>query len=201
MSYKIVIASTNLGKIQEISKIFNSTVGLKTKLQSLLDYKITAPDEPYDSFLMNAIHKAKYYAKHTKIATLSEDSGLNIEALSGFPGVRTRELIDECGGITNTFQKLEQLLSHTQNLSAYFNSATALYDPKQDLLITHEARDYGTISFPPRGKAGFAFDPIFIPVGYNQTFAELGIEIKNKISHRARAIHGLIEKLQVTLIS
>jgi len=228
MVFKIVIASTNDGKIKEIGDILNSLKwenlhsqqqenclaqaegrpeggaarmgevppDLTIQIRSLQDYLITEPDEPHDNFLKNAIHKAKYYAQYTKEATLSEDSGLSIEALKGFPGVRTKEFTQECGGMKNTFIKLEQmlLLQGFQNPTAYFHSAAALYLPTQDLLITHEARDDGVISFPPRGEDGFAFDPIFIPKGYDRTFAELGPSIKNKISHRSKAIHGLMKK-------
>lgn len=196
MDYKIVIASTNKGKIDEISKILNSLERLNIDARSLLDYNIAEPDEPYDCFLKNAIHKVKYYAKYTKEATLAEDSGLSIEALNGFPGVRSKNLIEECGGVSNAFKKLEILLAGSKNNTAYFTSATALYIPSHDFLITHEAKDYGSISFPPRGDDGFGFDPIFIPKGYDKTFAELGVELKNKISHRAKSMRGLIEKLQ-----
>lgn len=163
MNYKIVVASTNNGKIKEISKILNSLENLRIDMASLKDYNVAEPDEPHNNFMENAIHKVKYYAKHTNEACLSEDSGLSIEALNGFPGVKSKDFIEECGGISNSFIKLEKLLSGQSNYSAYFNSATVLYIPSHDFLITHEAKDYGSISFPPRGEAGIAFDPIFVP--------------------------------------
>jgi XTP/dITP diphosphohydrolase len=199
---KIVIASGNSGKIIEIKKILQAVKEIKIEVLSLQDYGfIEEPDEPYNSFMENAIHKAKYYAEITKEATLSEDSGLTIEALDGFPGVKTKDLIVECNGMPNTFLKLESLLSHTTDRRAYFNSAAALYFPTDDLLVQHEARDPGIICFPPRGEDGFAFDPIFIPEGYDKTFAELGVEQKNKISHRARSMKGVVAKLQAFLIN
>lgn len=200
MVFKIVIASTNNGKIKEISNILNSIDNLSIEIRSLQDYDIEEPDEPHDDFITNAIHKAKYYAQHTQEATLSEDSGLSIDVLKGFPGVRTKEFTQECGGMSKTFIKLEQMLQGFQNPSAYFNSAAALYLPSQDLVITHEAKDEGVISFPPRGEDGFAFDPIFIPEGYDRTFAELGPSIKNKISHRSKAIHGLMKKWKKLMV-
>lgn len=196
MDYKIVIASTNQGKIAEITKILKTLEGLGIDVRSLQDYDIVEPDEPHDCFIENAIHKAKYYAKYTKEMTLSEDSGLSIEALNGFPGVRTKEITQEFGGMSNTFVKLEQMLSGSNNYAAHFNSAAALYIPSHDFLITHEAKDYGSLSFPPRGDDGFAFDPIFVPKGYDKTFAEMGMELKNEISHRAKALQGLMEKLR-----
>lgn len=195
--YTIVIASTNDGKIREIQRILHETEGLKIEIQSLKDYNIPEPDEPHHSFMENAIHKAKYYAEHTKLPTLSEDSGLMIEALNGFPGVRTKEFSQECGGMEKTFIKLEAMLKNTGNYAACFTSATVLYIPADDYLITHQAQDDGTLTFPPRGIDGFAFDPVFVPKGYDKTFAELGLEIKNKISHRAQAMQGLIEKYRL----
>ncbi|HQS83892.1 MAG: hypothetical protein B7Y25_03110 [Alphaproteobacteria bacterium 16-39-46] len=196
MIYKIIIASTNKDKIKEISKIFNSLKNLKIEINSLQDSNIPEPKEPHDSFLMNAIHKAKYYAQHTKNACLSEDSGLSIEALNGFPGIKSKDLIEEEGGTLKTFIKLKKMLSNYNNYSAYFSSAAVLYIPAYDFLIMHEAKNYGYISFPPRGNTGFGYDPIFIPNGYNRTFAELGTDIKNKISHRNKSIIGLTEKLE-----
>jgi len=201
MHYKIVVASTNEGKIREIHKILHELEGLKIDVKSLKDYDIAEPDEPHLSFMENAIHKAKYYAQHTNLPTLSEDSGLSIEALNGFPGVRTKDFAYECGGMAQTFIKLEEMLKAGGNYAASFNSATVLYLPSQDYLITHEAKDEGTLTFPPRGEDGFAFDPVFVPKGYDKTFAELGLEIKNKISHRAQAMQGLIEKFRQFLIT
>lgn len=198
-THKIVIASTNSGKIKEISRMLHHALGMEIEIQSLedLDYiNVDESEEPHDSFMENAVHKAKHYGNLTQETTLSEDSGLCIEALGGFPGVRTKEFVLECGGIHNAFQTLENKLKGYENRRAYFNCASVLYIPSKDILISHEDRDYGSICFPPRGEDGFAFDPIFIPEGYDKTFAELGVEVKNKISHRGRAIRGLIEKLK-----
>ncbi len=91
------------------------------------------------------------------------------------------------------------MLSHSENRSAYFNTAMALYIPSHDFLITHEEKEYGFITFPPCGEQGFGYDPIFIPEGYDKTFAELGIDQKNKMSHRAKALQGIIGKLRLFL--
>ena len=196
----MLIASTNEGKIQEITKVLHSIEGLTLNIDSLKDYPtILEPDEPFDSLMDNAIHKAKYYAAHMNTLTLSEDSGLFIEALAGFPGVKTKDLITECGGRLQAFSKLKSLLSAHSHYTSYFSTAAALYIPSEALLITHEAREYGSIVFPPRGDAGFGFDPIFVPEGYEQSFAELGVEIKSKISHRAKALDGLMQKFQAFL--
>lgn len=205
MNYKIVIASTNKGKIKEINKILNNIEHLKVDVGFLEHGQIPEPHEPYNTFMENAVHKAKYYAKHTKEATLSEDSGLCIEALNGFPGVKSKDLVQECNGILNAFIKVEQMLSGTNNYRAYCQTSMAIYIPSTDVLITHEAKVHGSLSFPAKFNTNgvieeaFGIDPIFVPEGYNQTFAELGIDIKNKISQRNKAISGVIEKLQVFL--
>lgn len=198
MQKTLVIASTNLGKIREIQDLLKGLLK-DWDIQSLQDYTIEAPDEPYETFMENAIHKAKYYAKKIHQPILCEDSGLSIEALNGFPGVRTKEFSKACGGMPNTFIELEKRLKDIPHKNAQFYCATVLYLPESDSLITHEAFDKGQLTFPPRGNDGFAYDPIFIPEGYDQTFAELGHVLKNKISHRAEAIKGLIAKLNTAL--
>ena len=181
-SYTIVVATTNAGKIKEIYSILSAATNLDLQIKSLNDYVIEEPDEPHESFMQNAAHKAKYYSKITQLPTLSEDAGLCIEALNGFPGVRTKEFTEECGGIQQAFKLIEDKLQPFSNKRAYFICAAALYIPQQDVLITYEARDYGVITFPPRGADGFGYDPVFIPEGFNNTMAELGLEIKNQIT-------------------
>jgi len=124
---------------------------------------------------------------------LAEDSGLSIDALNGFPGVKSKDFIKECGGISNSFMKIEKLLETSCNYSACLHSAIALYIPSHDFLTTSESKDYGTLCFPPRGTAGRAFDPIFIPKGYDKTFSELGITMKLEISHRTKALKEMFE--------
>lgn len=194
---QLVIATTNQGKLQEINAIFAAWNNLELNLKSLANYVIPEPDEPYASFMENAIHKAKYYAKHTQLPTLSEDAGLCVEALKGFPGVRTKDFIEQCGGSLIAFSKLEQMLSGIENRNTMFNCAAALYIPQEDRLFTFAASVSGKIVFSPRGNHGFGFDPIFVPSGYEQTMAELGEQVKNKIGHRALAIRGIMQQLMV----
>ena len=192
---KIIIASSNNGKIQEIQAIFKSYPNSSLEIGSITALNIAEPDEPYDTFMENACHKAKYYAGFTKSPTLSEDAGLCIEALGGFPGVKTKDFLIECGGLDQAYDKLQEMLKDTTNYSTYFVCAAALYIPQEDRLITHEGIDHGSITFPPRGEYGFGFDPIFIPNGYTNTMAELGEEVKLKVGHRSLAIRGILDKL------
>ena len=193
---KIIVASTNKHKIQEIIKIINELNFSTIEVQSIGDANIAEPDEPYDDFIKNATHKAQYYGRATQEITLADDSGLCIEALNGFPGVKTKDFLEECGGLENTFTRLEQMLSRAANYRACFRSAIVLFFPHSGQLIAHEDKHFGTLTFPPRGAQGFGFDPIFIPEGFNQTMAELGTTVKNQISHRAKALRGMMQKLK-----
>lgn len=191
----IVIATTNSGKIKEIHSILNNQKNLKFNIKNLTDYNISEPDEPFDTCLDNAIHKAKYYAGQTLLPTLSEDAGLYVAALDGFPGVRTKDFVIESRGIVQAINNLENLLVNANDLQAYFTCAAVLYNPVTEKFISYEGSTPGVLRFPAKGTAGFGFDPVFIPNGYSQTLAELGAEVKNSISHRAIAIRGLATKI------
>ncbi|MDP3372095.1 MAG: non-canonical purine NTP pyrophosphatase [Candidatus Paracaedibacteraceae bacterium] len=196
---KLIIASTNAGKIAEIIQIIKELNFEQFEVQSISNYNIPEPDEPYDDFLSNATHKAKYYGKALNQLTLSDDSGLCIEALNGFPGIKTKDFMLEFGGYESAYAELERMLMDHQNKKAYFQTAMALYCPIEDKLLSSEDNEWGIISFPARGTNGFGFDPVFIPNGYDKTMAELGPIIKNKISHRAKSLKNLIQRYQLSL--
>ncbi len=191
---KIFIASGNPHKVKEIKAIIAPLNINSNYLYSIENMGIHEPDEPYKNFMENACHKAKYYSAFTETPTLSEDSGLCIEALDHFPGVYTKDFVVECGGIDNAFAKLEELLRSKDNYNAYFFCAAALYLSHEKKFITFEGKCPGKISFPPRGDKRFAFDPIFMPNEYSQVMAELSDELKNMIGHRGIAIRGVIEQ-------
>lgn len=193
---KLIIATGNPGKLREMHAIIKTFPELDLEVHSITEMNIPEPEEPHDTHMGNAQHKAKYYAQHTKQATLSEDSGLCIEALNGFPGVRTKEFVEEYGGLPAAYAKLAELLLNTDNKRAYFICAATIYLPEQDIFISAEDTISGLISFPPRGNQGLGFDPIFIPNGFNNTMAELGDEVKNLLSHRAKAMRSLLQNMQ-----
>lgn len=193
MPNKLVVATTNQGKLKEIKSLL-ADLELPLDIGYLQDYDIASPEEPYEAFMENAIHKAKYYAARIGEATLSEDSGLCIEALDGFPGVRTKEFLEGCGSREAAFAKLEVMMKGSDNMRAHFNCMAALYAPTHDTLITGEARLEGTLTFPPKGNLGYAYQPIFIPEGYNKTLAELDPKEKRTITHRAIAIKTVLTK-------
>ena len=196
-NYSILIATKNKGKIQEISKLLSRSQNIHFNIKSLNNYNIAEPDEPYETFKENAIHKAKYYASLSNEPSLSDDSGLCIEALGGVPGVRSKEFIAANGGLISAVAKLEQMLLATgsNNYQATLHTCIALYIPKSNTIISNEAQLSGTIVLPGRGAEGFGFAPIFMPDGFDKTLAELSIEVKNKISHRSKAMVGFIDQL------
>lgn len=194
---RVIIASTNVGKVFEITKILSGLDIEGVMFESVASYKIAEPEEPYESFIENAKHKAKYYGDLLNKVTIADDSGLCIEVLGGFPGVGTKDFLVESGSLNNAFFRLEKKLCGKKNTNAYFNVALAVYFPKTSQFITNEDKKHGSISFPARGRDGFGFDPIFIPSSYNKTLAELGNDVKSKIGHRAKALNGLAAKLKM----
>jgi XTP/dITP diphosphohydrolase len=195
-NFNIYLATGNPDKIHEIKAIISrSAPGANIELLSIQNMNIPEPDEPYNTFIENAMHKARYYAEQLQAPTLSEDAGLCIETLNNFPGVKTKDFLIECGSLEQAFAKLEQMLLKHLNYAAHFVCAAALYFPDQKKYLTFEGTDYGKISFPARGNKCFGFDPIFIPQGYNQTMSELGHEVKNLVGHRAIAIKGILDQL------
>lgn len=196
---QLLIATGNLGKMREIRAIIDQHPDLNLHVLSLSDFQIPEPPEPHATYMENAKHKAKYYSDLTGLPTLSDDAGLCINALNGFPGVNTKDFVIECGGLLQAFAKLEELLKDAPDLSAYFVCAAAIYIPQQHRYICFEAKDHGRMTFPPRGTNCFGFDPVYIPDGYNNSMAELGMELKNKIGHRGQAMRGVLDALQQSL--
>lgn len=190
---KLMIASSNHNKISEIISILNINKAFNWEFIPLP--RIIEPEEPFSTMLENACYKAKYYGDITQNITLSEDTGFCVEALNHFPGVHTKQFVKSTGSFAQVFKNLEKMLQNHVNYSASYVSAVSLYIPKAEIILSYQAIEHGTLCFPPRGQEGFGFDSVFIPLGYQQTIAELGGDIKNRICHRAMAINGLLAKV------
>lgn len=191
---QILIASQNHTKVERISEILNS-LDSSLELLSLNGLNIPEPDEPYDTFSENALHKADYYCKITGLPTLSEDSGLCINALKGFPGVRTKEFKDASGSIYAACADLQLRLKNLQDHSAYFITVACVVLPATNKILSAEGRLNGMISNLPFKDHGFDFERIFIADGHNKTLAEMDFSDKIHISHRYKAIKNLYEQL------
>ena len=193
---RLVLASRNKGKLQELRELL---AGLPVEVTGLEAYP-EAPEVVEDgaTFAANALLKAKAIAAHTGELTLADDSGLEVDALNGEPGVFSARY-GQPGW--NDRQRYEYLLSRlngvsVENRSARFRCAVALYDPKTDRLAQADGTVEGLITSEPRGTQGFGYDPIFYLPEYQQTMAELDSSRKNQLSHRSRALQRLIPRIK-----
>jgi XTP/dITP diphosphohydrolase len=185
---EILIATSNKGKLREVQSYLSS---LNLRFHNLSEFpSLTEPEETGSTFAENASLKARYYADQTKLWTLADDSGLEVEALGGAPGVFSARY---AGVGASDSKRIEHLLSELKNVpdekrSARFVCALAFSNPRAELIKLTTGTCEGRIALEPRGTNGFGYDPAFLPDGYEQTFGELSHEIKQNISHRANAL-------------
>lgn len=189
---KLIIASNNKHKIYEIKGILG---GEFDEILSLSEAGITHETiEDGETFMDNALKKAREIAELSGMPTLADDSGLCCDALDGAPGVLSARFAGTHGDDANNNARLLELLSDKVDKSAHYTCAMALVYPDGRVLCA-EGYMYGRIIDEPRGEHGFGYDPLFIPVGDSRTVAEMSDEEKNSISHRGRALELLLKKL------
>lgn len=191
----LLIATRNTGKIPEIAHLLE---GVSLNFRSLKDYPGSpSPEETGDTFEENAAIKATAYGRSTGLLTLADDSGLEVEALRGAPGVLSARYAGPSASAQQRVSALLDALRHcsSSNRDARFVSVVALFEPATGNLTLFRGVCGGTIALAPRGDKGFGYDPVFIPEGYEQTFAELSGQVKQRISHRARAMENAREYL------
>jgi len=179
---KIVFATNNKHKLKEIRKI---TAGI-LEILSLSDINCEEEIEETGITLEeNALIKARYIKEKYGYDCFADDTGLEVEALGGAPGVYSARYAGEACNPLKNMLKLLQVMEGITNRNARFRTVIALLMNNETYFF--EGVVDGQIIEEQKGSAGFGYDPIFVPEGYNQTFAELGIDIKNQISHRAKA--------------
>ena len=197
---KLVLATHNQGKVQELSamlrKGYQSTDNHYIEVISLKSYP-NAPKVIEDgvTYAENAAKKASVIAQYTGHLTLADDAGLEVNALNGAPGVNSKRWVGEDATDAQRITSLLEALEGATDRRASFVAAIAVVHPDtvpKSVIGVCEGR----ITYSPAGRSGFGYDPIFVPDGYEQTFAELGEEIKNQISHRAKALHQALTLLQ-----
>lgn len=211
---KIVFATNNLHKLEEIRQILGSSM----EVVSLADIGCHADiPETADTLEGNALQKAQYVWDHYHMSVFADDTGLEVDALDGAPGVHSARYAEDTDHNSEAnMEKLLRELNGKTSRTAHFRTVIALLlaedgnkaeaakdeeaangaeaakapctTPKEHLF---EGRVDGTIATEKRGTAGFGYDPLFVPDGYDQSFAQLGTDIKNTISHRARAVEKL----------
>lgn len=192
---KLLIATQNKGKQQEFADLL-CVLGNVDLLfpNDFVELQNFDPEEIGISFKEIALKKAKEFALHAGVTTVSDDSGLCIQMLDGKPGIHSKRFYP--GSDQDRNAEILRLMKGANDRSAYFISVLALYNPKNDSAQFFEGRVDGTIALETKGAHGFGYDPIFIPKGYKDTFASLGQEVKNRVSHRRNAITKLIQYLK-----
>jgi XTP/dITP diphosphohydrolase len=196
MNRDLLIATNNAGKVRELHELFS---GMPIKLRSLGDFPgITEIDETGSTFLENAMLKAKGYAAQTGLMALADDSGLEVAALDGAPGIYSARFAGENTGFDVKIDRILSLLAEEKNQdrSSRFVCSMAVADATGEIRFTAEGICEGVIAFSPRGNGGFGYDPIFVPDGFDLTFGELPDPVKQQISHRARAFCEIMRFLR-----
>jgi XTP/dITP diphosphohydrolase len=185
---ELVIATRNPGKLIEVRQLISD---LPLTLRSLLDFpQTTEVEETGATFADNASIKAAAYALQTGACTLSDDSGLEVDALGGAPGLYSARYAGESATNAERIELLLSELARTRdtNRRGRFVCAVSLSDAAGRIIHVSTGTCEGHIAHHPRGERGFGYDPIFIPDGFEQTFGELPSDVKRRISHRARAL-------------
>lgn len=210
---KLVLATRNQGKVRELTDMLyryrnppleslkgidSSDVARQRRAMSIVSLE-NYPDAPEvvedgKTYMENAVKKASIIAAHTSHLTLADDAGLEVDALGGAPGINSKRWVGEDATDDIRIAKLLQALEGATNRRARFIAAIAVVHPNSEPEVVLGICD-GHIRHSPVGESGFGYDPVFVPDGYHQTFAELGEKIKNRISHRAKALEQAIALL------
>lgn len=188
MRHELLIATRNKAKVIEINQLLS---GLPVTIRSLTEFpRAGEVEETGASFEENATLKARFFADETGLPTLADDSGLEVEALGGAPGIYSARYAGPNGTDADRIERLLKELSKMSDVTrrAQFVCALALVRPELEPVRLFRGICVGRIASGPRGTGGFGYDPIFIPEGHTQTFGELPSDVKNRISHRAHAL-------------
>ena len=197
---RIVFATNNAHKLSEIRQILGNDI----EILSLADIGCHEDiPETADTLEGNALQKAQYVYDHYHLSCFADDTGLEVDALGGEPGIYSARYAGDGHDSEANMQKLLQKLGENNNRKARFRTVIALIEKGEDDKVTEPAEKTsffegiveGQIIREKRGQEGFGYDPIFQPDGYDETFAQLGLEIKNRISHRAKAVEKLAKYL------
>lgn len=190
---KIVLATHNAGKVAEFQTLFEP---LNVKIIGAGEVGLPEPDETEDTFEGNALLKARHACEITAMPCLADDSGLSVTALNGAPGIYSARWAGENKDFDMAMKKVWDDIGDNPDKSAQFVAVLALVMPDEREFVAR-GEVAGDICYPPRGDHGFGYDPIFMPEGETQTFAELGKAGKAKYSHRVRAFEVLRAMVRV----
>jgi len=193
---ELLVATNNAGKIRELSQLLS---GAPLRLRLLNEFEgVAEAEETGTTFAENATLKALHYSAHAGLLTLSDDSGLAVDALGGAPGVYSARY---AGAGATYAERMSRLLGEIEaaggaDRRARFVCVIAVADPSAGTVETFEGVCEGRIARAPRGTGGFGYDPVFIPDGHERTFGELPEDVKHSLSHRARALAKAVRHLR-----
>jgi XTP/dITP diphosphohydrolase len=191
---KIVLASNNAGKLKEFKSLF---APLHIALHAQSEFNVPEADEPYLTFVENALAKARHAAKITGLPALADDSGICVHALHGAPGVLSARYAGEPkSDLRNNQLLIQQLATHADRSAHYYCVLVLVRSENDPQPIIAEGSWYGEIVEQARGAQGFGYDPHFWLREFDKTVAELPAEQKNQLSHRGKALRVLLEKLK-----
>lgn len=185
---RLVVASHNPGKVREISELLTP---YSTDVVSASELRLPEPEETGTTFKANAELKALAAAQASGSIALADDSGLAVTALNGAPGIFSARWAGPSKDFDVAMARIETELGDHTDRSAHFVCALTLAWPDRHC-ETFEGTVHGTLTFPQRGDLGFGYDPIFVPNGYDITFAEMDPEKKHQMSHRADAFAQMV---------
>ncbi|SER08359.1 RdgB/HAM1 family non-canonical purine NTP pyrophosphatase [Giesbergeria anulus] len=194
---KIVLASNNQGKLVELQAML-APLGVELVRQA--DLGVGEAEEPYGTFVENALAKARFAAAHTGLPALADDAGLCVDAFGGLPGVNTAHYCTQFGydksDANNVRALLEQLQGQSNRRAAMVSTLVAVRSPQDPEPLIAVGRVVGQITQQPQGSNGFGFDPVMFIPEFGKTFAELPVEVKNAHSHRGRATQQMLALLR-----
>lgn len=197
---KLLIGTHNPGKLREIAALMEP---LGVSCVGAAELGLPEPEEIGNSFSDNADLKAREAADLSGLPALADDSGLCVDALHGRPGIFSARWAEDEEGNRDWRRAMERVWREVQSAepdepapAAHFVCSLAVAWPNDGQAETFDGRVDGILVWPPRGERGFGYDPIFVPVGFDETFGELEPELKHRISHRADAFRKLVAAIE-----
>ena len=194
MTQRLILASNNAGKLKEFAELLGP-IGFELHPQG--EFNVPEAEEPFGTFVENALAKARHAARLTGLPALADDSGVCVNALGGAPGVHSARFAGEPKSDARNNEKLIQELANHADKSAYYYCVLVYVrhaDDPQPVIADGVWR--GRIIDTPRGANGFGYDPYFLLPDFGRTAAELEPSEKNAVSHRGQALRALVEKLK-----
>ncbi|MHA4867371.1 RdgB/HAM1 family non-canonical purine NTP pyrophosphatase [Duganella sp. PWIR1] len=194
MTQRLILASNNKGKLKEFNELL-STVGFSVHAQG--EYDVPEADEPFHTFVENALQKARHASRLTGLPALADDSGVCVNAFGGAPGVLSARFAGEPKSDARNNEKMVAELAKHEDKSAYYYCVLVFVrhadDPQP---VIADGRWNGVMIDTPRGEGGFGYDPYFYIPSLGKCAAELSADEKNAMSHRGQALRALVEKLK-----